>query len=436
MSTATLVAMPRLSDSMEEGTIISWLKANGDLVAVGDPLVEVETDKAVMTYEAEAAGVLRQLAAEGDSVVLGGPLAELLPEGSPVDDAPAPAPAAPAAADPAAATTNGASTDSSRAGGDISSGAATSAADAKTNGSGRIAASPVARRLARLHDIDLAALAGTGPRGRVVKRDVEAAAGAAPKPAPQVEPTAAVQASSPHQPVTSAGTAKGETELLELTRIQATVARRMSESRATVPDISVEIDVDADALVELRATLRERMPDTRIPSYNDFVVKACALALREHPTVNGAYRDGHLEHYSRVNVGVAVATDDALLVPVIDDADVKSVGAISRETRDLAGRARAGTITAPDLSGGTFTVSNLGMFGVARFSAVINMPQSAILAVGALRREPVVRGDDVRPGHVMSLTLCADHRAIYGADAARFLADVRVALEEPLRLLI
>jgi pyruvate dehydrogenase E2 component (dihydrolipoamide acetyltransferase) len=250
-------------------------------------------------------------------------------------------------------------------------------------------------------------------------------------PAPPPTPASA-EAGAP--PVESA---KGTVEIEELTRVQQVVARRMSESRATVPDFSVEVDVDADALVALRRRLKDELgPDDPVPSVNDFVVKACARALRAHPRVNGAYRDGHVERYGRVNVGVAVAADGALLVPVVDDADIKSVGAIAADTRRLAQAARAGKLTPAELAGGTFTVSNLGMFGVTRFTAVVNSPQAAILAVGALEPRAVVRDGELRVGQVMTLTLCSDHRILFGADAAAFLADIRAGLEEPLRLLV
>jgi pyruvate dehydrogenase E2 component (dihydrolipoamide acetyltransferase) len=196
------------------------------------------------------------------------------------------------------------------------------------------------------------------------------------------------------------------------------------------------MDVDADALVALRAQLKRELPDVAPPSYNDFVVKACARALAAHPRVNGAYKDGAIERYGRINVGVAVAAADALAVPVVVDADVKSVGAIAAETRRLAERGRTGALTPPELAGGTFTVSNLGMFGVRRFEAVVNPPQAAILAVGALEQRALVRDGELRIGHVMTLTLCSDHRILYGADAAAFLATIRAGLEEPLRLLV
>jgi pyruvate dehydrogenase E2 component (dihydrolipoamide acetyltransferase) len=392
---AVVVVMPRLSDSMEEGTVVKWLKDDGVEVTSGDELVEIETDKATMTYEAEAAGILRRLVGEGDTVGLGAPIAELVPEG---DRAPA-----------------------------------IGAAGANHNGHGsarRIPASPVARRLAGVHDIDLSALNGSGPRGRIVKRDIEAVMALTLAPAP----VAAVAPVPPPEPAVLG--AKGAAQVTELTRLQSTVARRMAESRATVPDFSIEMEVDADALVELRSMLRDRVKDAAPPSYNDFVIKACAQALRRHPRANGAFRDGRIEEYDQVNVGVAVAAADGLLVPVIADADQKSVGAIGAESRALAVRAREGTLSPPELSGGTFSVSNLGMFGVRRFVAVVNPPQAAILAVGALEKRPVVRDDELRVGYAMSLVLCADHRILYGADAAAFLADIRAALEEPLRLLV
>jgi pyruvate dehydrogenase E2 component (dihydrolipoamide acetyltransferase) len=410
VSGATLVAMPRLSDSMEEGTIVRWLKADGDAVARGDELVEIETDKATMTFEADGSGVLRRLAAEGDTVALGAPIAELLAPGGmgapPPDAAFASAPAAPAsvpAGPPASAP----------------------AAAPPASPGARVPASPLARRIAITLGIDLATLVGSGPHGRVVKRDVERAATAGGRAA--VAP-----------PAPGAESAKGSVESVEPTRVQATIARRMAESRATVPDFSVEVDVRADALVELRAAVRGQAgPDDAVPSYNDFVVKACAAALRAHPRVNGAFRDGRFEYYERVNVGVAVAAPGALLVPVVADADRKPLGAIAAETRRLAGRAREGTLTPPELSGGTFTVSNLGMLGVTRFTAVINQPQAAILAVGAMERRPLVGDDDaIVAAHAMTLTLCADHRILYGADAAAFLATVRSTLEAPLRLLL
>jgi pyruvate dehydrogenase E2 component (dihydrolipoamide acetyltransferase) len=437
MTTETLVVvMPRLSDSMEEGTVVRWLKANGDTVDAGEELVEIETDKATMTYEAESSGVLHRLVEEGDTVDLGAPLAELMPEGAEPEPRSEEAPVIITEARPSGegTPTNGRSSGDGRA-----------AAD------GRVPASPVARRVAGDAGVDLQTLLpGSGPRGRVVKRDVEsaiaaaatatvtpaAAAPAAPSPPAPRAPAPAPAAPGPDAGASPAASGKGAVEVDDLSRLQAIVSRRMSESRATVPDFSVEVDVDADALVALRKDLRSRLPEGPVPSYNDFIVKACAQALRAHPRVNGAYRDGAIERYGRVNVGVAVAADGALLVPVVTDADIKSVGTIATETRRLAERARAGSSTPPELSSGTFTVSNLGMFGVTRFTAVVNMPQAAILAVGALEQRAVVREGALRVGQVMTLTLCSDHRILFGADAAAFLADIRAGLEEPMRLLV
>ena len=266
--------------------------------------------------------------------------------------------------------------------------------------------------------VDLSLLAGSGPQGRVIRADVERAAAAGNGGQAGAAPTQPLAADE-----TTAG-AKGETTVHELTRLQRTVARRMAESRATVPDIELRCEVEMTAVVELREQLRD-VADP-LPSYNDFIVKAAALALREFPRVNGAYRDGRLETYSRVNVGIAVAADDALVVPTIFDADRMSLGEIARRARALAARVRDGSITPAELSGGTFTVSNLGMYGVDSFSAVINPPQAAILAVGSLKPRAVVDEDGglvARP--TVLLSLACDHRVLYGADGARFLARVR-----------
>ncbi|MEA2310118.1 MAG: hypothetical protein QOE28_86, partial [Solirubrobacteraceae bacterium] len=334
--------------------------------------------------------------------------------------------------------------------------------DADGSGNGRIKASPVARRMARELGLELARLEGTGPGGRIVKADVEAAAsgggGAAAAQAPaeeqrgtatveapaEPEPTAAPAAAReeeppakpPPAPVVSGDgqTGRGETTVQDLTRLQQTVARRMAESKATAPEFVLNAEVEMDAAVELRKQLKAASGDRPAPSFNDFVVKASALALTEFPRANGAYRDGKFELYSRVNVGVAVAGQDALVVPTVFDADRKSLGTIARESRALAERVRAAAITPPELSSGTFTVSNLGMFGIDHFVAVINPPQAAILAVGAMKPTPVVRDGEVTVRTIMKLTLACDHRILYGADAAQFLARIRELLENPLQL--
>jgi pyruvate dehydrogenase E2 component (dihydrolipoamide acetyltransferase) len=288
--------------------------------------------------------------------------------------------------------------------------------------------------MARDLNVQLDTLRGSGPGGRIVKADVEAAAGATQAPA------AAPAAGAPRAeraPAPSPETAKGEVQTVELNRLQATIARRMAESKATIPHFYLSMEIDMSEAVKLRARLKEiASEDQPVPTFNDMVVKACARALRDFPRANGSYRDGHLELYSRVNVGVAVAAQDALVVPTVFDADMKSLGEIAARSRELAQKVREGTITPPELSGGTFTVSNLGMFGISNFSAVINPPQAAILAVGALEPKSVVDKDTRRVAvrDMMGVTLACDHRILYGAEGAQFLGRVRDLLQQPLAL--
>ena len=439
------VVMPRLSDSMEEGTILKWLKADGDEVARGDELAEIETDKATMTYEADTAGTLSIVAQEGQTLPIGeliarigaggeAPAQEAPAEQAPAEDVPAPEQPSEAVAaespepEPAPAPTP------------VAAPPAQDDQQADRNGD-RPKASPVARRIARERNIDLAAVTGTGPGGRIVKADVESAQpGAAPAPADApaapAEPAPAAAAPPPPAPVVSeSGTPKGDVTVEELTRTQQVIARRMAESKATVPEFAISTTIDMEGCVDLRGQLKAVAPEGgAVPSYNDMVVKACALALREFPRANGSYKDGRFELYSRVNVGVAVAADDALVVPTVFDADRKAVSEIARESRALAERVRAGVVTPPELGGGTFTVSNLGMFGVTSFQAVINPPQAAILAVGAMEQRAVVRDGESVARHVRDVTLVCDHRILYGADAAKFLARIRALLEQPLAL--
>ena len=386
--------MPRLSDSMEEGTILKWLVEPGATVKRGQELVEIETDKATMTYEADADGAVELVAAEGDTLPIGALIARI-GEGS--------------ATPPAPSAGNGAAVEKP-APVPVPVPAPSASAPSEPLGD-RPKASPLARRLAREQNVDLAALHGTGPGGRIVRADVEAAKGA-PAPAP----TPAPAAGAPE-------TAKGAVTTVELTRTQQVVARRMAESKATVPDFTLTVEVDMTDAIALRAQLKDVTDPA--PSFNDLIVRASALALREVPRANGAYRDGRFELYSRVNVGIAVAAQDSLVVPTVFDADQQTVAQIAVTTRRLAERVRTGEVTPPELSGGTFTVSNLGMYGITQFTAVINPPQAAILAVGA-----------IDSGSVMRMTLSCDHRILYGADAAQFLARIRELLEKPVALLL
>jgi pyruvate dehydrogenase E2 component (dihydrolipoamide acetyltransferase) len=472
---ATDVTMPRLSDSMEEGTVLKWLVDEGGEVKRGEPLVEIETDKANMTYEADTDGTLIEIIAqEGDTLAIGEAIARIgepgeaggngKPARDEADTAEEDAGAEQAKdadaeqddqakddradgaerAEPdeggereqVAAGAEGEARGAAGAGaggGETQSGTATRERPASGNG-GRVKASPVARRMARELGVELARLEGTGPGGRIVKADVQAAAEGGAAPSAPAEPEgAAPEPDRAPEPQRGEAGAKGGAEIQELTRLQQTVSRRMAESKATAPDFSISLTVDMTQAVELRARLKQVAEPA--PSYNDMVVKAAATALREHPRVNGAYRDGKFELYEKVNIGVAVAAQDALVVPTIFDAERKSLGQIARDARAAAEKVRDRTITPPELSGATFTVSNLGMFGIEQFTAIINPPQAAILTVGKLAKQPAV--DDT--GRIvardqMSLSLVCDHRILYGADGAQFLARVKELLEQPLAL--
>jgi pyruvate dehydrogenase E2 component (dihydrolipoamide acetyltransferase) len=505
---ASDVTMPRLSDSMEEGTVLKWLVDEGGEVKRGEPLVEIETDKANMTYDADADGVLVEIVAqEGDTLPIGEVIARIGEAGEAKsgggdeessddeadqeteaggdeeaedggdeadEEAAEEAETAQAEGDAEAEGEGDAAgegdADEAAAGDEegeaavagaeggggetqAAAGTATRERPSGGNGDGRVKASPVARRMARDLGVELAQLEGTGPGGRIVKADVQAAAenggakaeakaelaeqpeDAAPRQKGKKKDKAkkAEKKEPAKEPQRGEVGPKGEAEVQELTRLQQTVSRRMAESKATAPEFSIALTVDMTAAVELRERLKQISEP--VPSFNDMVVKASANALREFPRVNGAYRDGKFELYERVNVGIAVAAQDALVVPTLFDADKKSLGQIARDARAVIEKVKEKTVTPPELSGGTFTVSNLGMFGIEQFTAIINPPQAAILTVGKLAKKPAV--DDkgkVVARDQMTLTLICDHRILYGADGAQFLARVKELLEQPLSL--
>ena len=389
---ATEIRMPRLSDSMTEGTIISWLVKDGEEVAADQEIVEIETDKATMAYATEAAGVIRPLVAVGASVAVGAPIASLRPADSPGTLAP------------------------------DAGGAA---------GPPRPVASPVARRLALEAGIDLLTVTGSGPGGRIVRADVEAALASAPTQTP--EPPAAAPAALG---VAATPKIQAVPRIQELTRAQRLIAERMTQAKVTVPDFTIETEVAMDQAVALRMQLKNLREASAVPSLNDLVIKAAALALRHHPRANASYVDGRFHVHQQINVGIAVAAPEVLLMPTIFGADTKSLHSIAVEARDLAERARHQRLTPRELEGGTFTVSNLGMFGVTAVAPILFVPQAAILGVGAIRE--IVRLREGKPvaEATMTLSLTCDHRVLYGADAARFLADVRALLEAPLGLLL
>jgi pyruvate dehydrogenase E2 component (dihydrolipoamide acetyltransferase) len=422
------ITMPRLSDTMEEGTLAAWLKRPGDQVHRGDLLAEIETDKATMELESFEEGVLeRVLVQEGETVPIGQPIAVIgSGTGAGDGDGAAPAPPAPSPAEAASRIETAPEVETPTA-----QPAEPSAAAPAPPAGGPVKASPMARAIARDHGIDLATVTGSGPGGRVVKADVEAAAAGDGGRAAPAAPAPAAPA-----PAAPAPAAAGDVEEVPLTNMRRTVARRLVESMQSAPHFYLTIQVDVDALLELRAELNRRLADqgTKL-SVNDLLVKACAVTLRAHPDINVSWGGDKLLRHRRVHVGIAVAVEGGLIVPVIRDADQKSVSQISQEAKALIERARAGRLRPEEFTGGTFTISNLGMFGIDQFTAVINPPEAAILAVGTTTAEPVVDDGRLATRQRMKLTMSIDHRAVDGATGAQYLATLKAVLEEPLRIL-
>ncbi len=399
----TEIVMPKLSDSMEHGTILSWLKAPGEPVALSEELLEIETDKATVTYSAEDCGVLEIIVPEGMTVAVGEPIARLI-EAPALDGVPTAvsAPPMPHVTPSVEPSGNGSNNDRSRP-----------------------VATPLARRIAAVHGVALDDIQGTGPLGRITRADVLARTG--------LQPESKTVSTLRSDPIVVAPSFGSSSTRREPSRMQQIIARRMSESKATIPHFQVQTEVVMDAAIALRVELKAVAGDSdAAPSVNDLIIKAAALALRDHPLANGSFRDGAFELHEAINIGIAVATDDALVVPTIVDAASKSLGQIARETRILAARVRSAQITPGELAGATFTISNLGMFGMTAITPVINPPQAAILGVGATR-DVLARVDGEIVDHTqLTLTLSCDHRILYGADAARFLMSIRDRLEAPL----
>ena len=433
------ILMPRLSDTMETGTIAVWHKQPGDRVDIGDILVEIETDKAVMEYEAYDAGTLGEiLVAEGDQATIGTVIAHL-DDGRPREpqrDAPLAAGAPQSPAEPAVspAVSAAASVESSEA---------TPHTAPHTAAGQRLFATPLVRRLARESAIDLSRVTGSGPGGRIVRADIEdalagqaadqrAAPGEAPAPAGPVAAAALVSAAAP-----APANAARRSTAIPFDKTRQVISRRLTDSSNTTPHFYVTAVADFDELLALRADLNahtEASGRSKI-SINDLLVRASALALREHPGVNASYSpdgQGQTLMHGRVNIGIAVASDAGLVVPVIADADRKTTSLIASESQRLSALARDRKLTAAEMSGGTFTISNLGMYGVQEFTAIINPPEGAILAVGAARADPVVIDGAIEIRHRLRCTLSADHRIIDGALAAQFLASLTGLLERPL----
>jgi pyruvate dehydrogenase E2 component (dihydrolipoamide acetyltransferase) len=461
--TVSKVVLAKLSPTMEEGTIVKWTKKEGDPVKQGDVLAEIEKDKANMEMEALGSGVLRKiLVPAGGKAPIGSLIGVIADPNEDIEPliakesakagaaakpaaAPAAAPAAPApepAQAAAEATAKAAPADqpASAASAEKTPPAppapaarpapapAPVAASPSTGGEGgRVKASPLARSMAAHQNIDLTSVAGSGPGGRIIKRDIESWAGPRPSAAPARSSAPAPRPAPPGPSITPG-------QELPLSNMRKTIAKRLTESKFGAPHYYVTVEIDMDAAVDLREQI-QRLEEGKV-SFNDLVVKACAKALTRFPMVNASWGGDKIATHADVNIGIAVAIPDGLITPVVRNADRKSILDIAHEVRDLATRARDRKLKPEEFSGSTFTISNLGMFDVDSFTAIINPPDSAILAVGAVRKVPVVDGDTIRPGHRMKVTMSSDHRVIDGALAAQFLAEVRRLLEAPVALVM
>jgi pyruvate dehydrogenase E2 component (dihydrolipoamide acetyltransferase) len=441
--------MPKLSDTMEEGTIVEWKKKTGDEVKQGDVLAEVESDKATFDLEAETGGVLSILVEQGVPAKIGAPIATIgeasaapakakSATAKPKEpDAPPPViedkKAAAASSSPPHAESQETVTEEPVNQEAVNEEPVNEEPDERApdvtspdgKGDGLIKASPLAKRLAGEMGVDLASLKGSGPEGRIVKEDVLAAAGTT-RPAERRRAVAAPRPAGP------------DVELVDPSRMQATIARRMMEAKSTVPEFTVTVEARVDQAVSMRQQLKDSVPGADKVTMTDMLVRACALALRKFPEVNSSWVDGRFQRKRAVNVGLAVAPSQGmgLLVPVVHDADAKDLVQISIESRQVIERARSGRPNEGDLSGATFSISNLGMFGVDEFVAIINPPEAAILAVGAIKDIPVVEDGRIVPGKVMRMTLTVDHRVFYGATAAQFMAEVKRLIENPVTLVV
>ncbi len=417
---AIVVTMPRLSDTMEEGTVASWLKKIGDKVEEGDILAEIETDKATMEFESFNEGTLLYIGVkEGESAPVDSILAIIGKEGTDVD-----------AVLKAAASGNDSVLEETPKETPKEAAPATPTVSGKESLDGRIIASPLAKKIAEDKGIDLSQVAGTGDHGRIVKRDVEnftPAAAAAPKAiaAPAVKETAVVA------PFVPAG--EESSEEVKNSQMRKTIARRLGESKFTAPHYYLTVELDMDNAIASRQTINA-IPDIKV-SFNDMIVKACAMALRKHPQVNTTWNDATTTYKKHIHVGVAVAVDDGLLVPVLKFADQMSLTTIGSQVRDLAGKARSKKISPAEMDGSTFTISNLGMFGILEFTSIINQPNSAILSVGAIVQKPVVKNGEIVVGNTMKVTLACDHRTVDGATGAQFLQTVKQYVENPVTML-
>jgi pyruvate dehydrogenase E2 component (dihydrolipoamide acetyltransferase) len=421
-----VIAMPRLSDTMEEGTVASWLKNVGDNVEEGDILAEIETDKATMEFESFYEGVLLYVGiAEGESAKVDSLLSIIGPKGTDVSSIVA-------AHKEGNLTSNDSKIDFKTATVEaIETIENTPETSSTTNTGGRIFASPLAKKIAKDKGINLSEVKGTGENGRIVKRDVE---NYTPSSTPSEIPTTVSKPEQSSAPL-AAYTPVGEESFEDITNSQMrkVIAKRLGESKFTAPHYYLTIELDMDNAIASRKTINS-LPETKV-SFNDMVVKACAMALKKHPKVNTSWNGDTTRYSNHIHVGVAVAVDDGLLVPVLKFTDQMSLTQIGGNVRDLAGKARNKKIAPNEMEGSTFTISNLGMFGIQEFTSIINQPNSAILSVGAIEQKPVVKEGQIVVGNTMKVTLACDHRTVDGATGAQFLQTVRAYIENPVTML-
>lgn len=425
----TVVTMPRLSDTMTEGTVATWLKQVGDKVSEGDILAEIETDKATMEFESFHAGTLLHIGVnEGESAPVDNVLAIIGPEGTDVSGL---LNAAPTASTPAAAQ---ATTEAEAPKQEVAATAEATTETVTTTTGNRIFISPLARKIAQDKGIDIAKVKGSGENGRIVKSDIENFKETA-APATTVQKTATETTAPKAVAVVAPMAASGEvyTEEIKNSSMRKTIARRLAESKFTAPHYYLTVELDMDNAIESRKFINA-LPDTKV-SYNDMVIKAVAMALKKHPKVNSQWKDEATLIHHHVNIGVAVAVEDGLVVPVLNFADQMSLTQIGANVKDVATRAKSKKLQPAEMDGSTFTVSNLGMFGIQSFTSIINQPNSAILSVGAIVEKPVVKNGQIAVGNTMTVTLACDHRTVDGATGAQFLQTFKQFIENPITML-
>ncbi|NMJ39836.1 pyruvate dehydrogenase complex dihydrolipoamide acetyltransferase [Roseomonas sp. JC162] len=429
---ATNILMPALSPTMTEGNLARWLKKEGERIKAGDVIAEIETDKATMEVEAVDEGILGKILVPDGSqgVKVNDVIAVLVEEGEAVPSGASAAAPAPAAAAPAAAPASAAAAPAAPV--------ALNPQPLPPSGGDRVFASPLARRMAQQAGLDLAGVKGSGPNGRIVKADIEAALSRGPAAAPAAAP-APTAAAAPKPPAAPVVVTAPHTAVPNST-MRKVIARRLSESKATIPHFYVTMDIEIDALLKLRADLNARSPKDGPGAYklsvNDLVIKATAATLRRFPSCNATWTDDAIIQYHDVDISVAVSIPDGLITPIVRSADKKGLAAISNEMKDLAARAKSGKLKPEEFQGGGFSISNMGMYGVSDFSAIINPPQAGILAVSAGLQKPVVKDGALAIATVMTCTLSVDHRVIDGALAAEFMQSLKRTIEDPLSLML